>query len=176
MSATPGTRTGTDESAVSFSVDLVTDPVGADLTATVDSRLPAPAAEALVRDVEAQVVGQERNLVFQSIRVSHGTLRSYAQRNGYEMEPIIQSVEILDADVRGREFHARWGWPIEIAPYFNFGVSPHTISGNPLLHFFWEEVGQWVQTESVEWGSRTGGIPESRYVQAGINWLRDELA
>jgi hypothetical protein len=175
MSTTPATATATVETTIQFSVELVTDPVGVELSAEASPQLPDAAAAALMDDVESKLSRQQGNLVFQSIRVANGALRGYATRNEYEMEPIAESVELLDTSRSDRRFSARWGWTHEAAIYFNFGVAPHTINGNPLLHFYWEEIGQWIKTESVEWGSRTGGIPESRYVQAGINWLRQEL-
>lgn len=57
---------------------------------------------------------------------------------------------------RSREGTGRYaaGWEVQSnAPYSLFvikGTRPHTITGNPLLGFFWPKVGQFVVFHSVQ--------------------------
>jgi len=62
-------------------------------------------------------------------------------------------------------------WP-GLTALFEWGVSPHTISGNPLLHFYYERIDQWITTDEVNWGSETGGIPESRAIRNAMADIR----
>lgn len=176
------------EIALSFDAELVTDPVGVELTAEVSETVSSEMRDALLRDIRDRLVGQQGNLVFQSVRVANGTLESYGGRNDYSTDPIRESVEILETDLSNTSFHVRWGWTHEAAGYMQFGVSPHTIDGDPLLSFIWEDAPRGVRemfsdTERVGGDPRVffesvdhPGIPAARYVQAGINWLRDELS
>jgi len=173
--STTGRRSIAVQTPIQFSLTLETEPVGARLQATVSNDLPRPAADALRKEVADTLFREPGNVIFQSIRVGHSVLKEYGQRHDYHVAPITESVALLDTSAAGRRATARWGWQHDAAPFFNFGVAPHTIGGSPLLHFFWDEVGQWVQTEQVEWGSNTGGIPESRFVQSSMDWLRQEL-
>jgi len=185
---TPRTPAEAEQAAIQFSASLETDPVGFSLTAEIADRLPGPAGDALLSDVRERLVDEQGNLIFQSIRVAHGTLRSYGQRNDYNVEPITESVEVLDVTERGRSVSVRVGWDHPGARHFQFGVSPHTINGNPILSFIWEDAPQEVRemfanTERVGGDPRVffqsvdhPGIPASRYVQAAINWLRQEVA
>lgn len=175
------------EVELSIDADIVTDPVGVALEATVPSDLPEDAREALLADVRGRLIEQEGNLIFQSVRVAHGTLRSYGQRHDYNVESVTETVEILETSTTGRSVSVRWGWTHDAAQYFQWGVSPHTIDGDPILSFIWEDAPREVRemfanTERVGGDPRVffrsvdhPGIPAARFVQAGINWLRDEL-
>jgi len=177
----------TAEPDVQFSTDLLSDPVGVELEVSVADRLPEPAQRALLADLREELVDQQGNLVFQSVRVAHGALRSYGQRNDYAVEPVTESVEIVSVDETARSLTVRWEWGHEAAGFFQFGVSPHTINGTPILSFIWEDAPQGVRdmfsdTERVGGDPRVffrqvnhPGIPASRYVQAGVNWLRQEV-
>jgi len=189
MSATPPqSATLTRETSVSFSAELVTDPVGVTLEATPPTQLPEDAQKALLENVKRRLVGQQNNLIFQSVRVAHGTLRSYGARNDYDIGPIMETATIVETDLTPRRFHVRWGWRHEAAKYFQFGVAPHTIDGTPILSFIWEDAPQEVRerfpnTERVGGDPRVflgsvdhPGIPAARFVQAGLNWLRREVA
>ena len=162
------------------------DPVGATLTCRVPDAPNADARAALLDGLEAKLVGQQGNLVFQAIRVSHGTLREYGQRNDYSVEPIAESLRV-ERERSQRDLTVRWFWTHEAAQYFNFGVSPHTIDGNPILSFIWTDAPQGVKemfphTERVNGSPRVffqsvdhPGIPASHYVRAGTRWLQSEL-
>lgn len=123
--------------------------------------------EAILADAE-ETLREEIGPTLQNIAKSRW--QSYASRNGYDISHIWEDVE-LSVTRDGDSIELRIEWP-ELTALFEFGVSPHTIEGNPLLHFYWEEADQWVQTESVEWGSETGGIPESRAIRDSLLDLR----
>jgi hypothetical protein len=188
MATTPQTPAETDNVTVQVAVEVVTDPVGFRVEASVADRLPQPAAMDLIGDIKQRMAGGRGNLLFQAVRVGHGTLRSYGSRNDYAVDPITETVEVVDASVQGRSFEARVAWTHEAAKYFQFGVSPHTIDGNPILSFIWEDAPREIRemfshTERVDGDPRVffqsvdhPGIPESRYVNAAMNWLRQELA
>ena len=184
---TPRTPATAVDVPVEFRTELLSDPVGAEITASIADRIPGPAADALLADVREQLADQQGNLIFQAVRVAHGTLRSYGKRNDYQVEPITESVEIDDVRERGRSITVRVIWTHDAAQYFQFGVSAHTINGRPILSFIWEDAPQEVRemfanTERVDGDPRVffrsvdhPGIPGSRYVQAAINWLRQEV-
>lgn len=177
----------TAEAAIAISATQHSDPVGFSITARVADRLPDPASDAMLADVKHDLVGKQDNLIFQAVRVAHGTLRSYGSRNDYNVEPVTESVEIDTVATTARSVTARVSWHHEAARHFNFGVSPHMIHGRPILSFVWEDAPQEIRemfanTERVGGDPRVyfrevehPGIPASRYVQAGTNWLRKRL-
>lgn len=107
------------------------------------------------------------------IDVARENWQSYASAHDYDIDHVWEDVEGPFVERDGDSVTLRIQWP-GLTALFEFGVSPHTIDGNPLLHFYWEEIDQWIQTESVEWGSETGGIPESRAIRDALNWFRRE--
>jgi len=127
--------------------------------------------EAVLADVEQTLrdeIGPELK------RAARENFEDYAATNDYDIEHIWQEAvgPIVEATADG--VSVRIEWP-ELTALFEFGVSPHTIEGNPLLHFYWEAKDQWVTTESVEWGSETGGIPESRAIRDALRSIRREV-
>ncbi|GGK74543.1 hypothetical protein [Haloarcula sebkhae] len=125
---------------------------------------------AVLDDVEQQFrdeIGSEL------IDIARDNWEAYAGRNDYDIGHIPTearlSVERDDSTVS-----ARIEWP-ELTALFEWGVDPHTIEGNPLLHFYWEAKDQWITTESVNWGSETGGIPESRAIRDAVEQLAGGL-
>lgn len=66
-------------------------------------------------------------------------------------------------------------WVVEAgAPYANIvegGARPHTITGNPYLHFFWLEVGDWVTMSSVN----HPGFEGKRFMQKAIDKNAEKL-
>jgi len=98
----------------------------------------------------------------------------YAQANDYDVQFIWEDASDPVVERSGDSVTLRVEWP-ELSALFEFGVSPHTIEGDPLLHFYWEAKDTWIQIESVDWGSETGGIPESRAIRDALNGLRRVL-
>ena len=84
----------------------------------------------------------------------------------------------------------RWGWSHEAAEFFEYGTSAHTIDGDPVLSFVWEDPPaeireQFSQARDAQ-GRFTGGvrvffssvhvsgIEETRYARHGLEWLARE--
>ena len=115
---------------------------------------------------------------------SHERLRQYGGVNDYDVEPVIAALNQPRVTRDGDRIVARWGWSHEAAPFFNTGVSPHTIEGDPILSFIWADAPPEVRaifsdTERVDGDPRVffgsvehPGIPDSQYVDVGIRWLR----
>ncbi|WP_135363447.1 hypothetical protein [Halosimplex halophilum] len=124
--------------------------------------------EAILDEVEQTVRDEIGPQLKQAAREN---FEAYANRHDYDIEHIWQDAEGPIVSRDGDSVQLRVEWP-ELTALFEFGVSEHTIEGNPLLHFYWEAKDTWVTTESVEWGSETGGIPESRAVRDALNEVR----
>ena len=159
-----------------ISVTLQTNPLGGAVTVSVDDIVADSAREALLNDIERKLVGQQNNLVYRTVREAHDQLERYATTNDYHVEPLIDSFDGVETSRSRTAVYAEWSWEHKVMSFWEFGVSPHTISGNPLLRFYWEKIGQWIKTDSVEWGSETGGIPPSRAVRDSLHSLRRELS
>ncbi|GAA1280083.1 hypothetical protein GCM10009725_30330 [Aeromicrobium tamlense] len=99
--------------------------------------------------------------------------KAYANRHGYDIDHVWEDAT-LSVDRDGDSVAIRVEWP-GLTALFEWGVDPHTIEGNPLLHFYWDRIDQWITTESVNWGSETGGIPESRAIRDTIDQLERDL-
>ncbi|QLH80979.1 hypothetical protein [Halosimplex pelagicum] len=96
--------------------------------------------------------------------------KAYASRNGYDIDHVWEDATLAV----GRDDDSvtvRIEWP-ELTALFEWGVDPHTIEGNPLLHFYWDAKDTWITTDEVNWGSETGGIPESRAIRDALDQLR----
>jgi len=131
------------------------------------------------------LVGERDNLVFQAIEASHDRLRTVGDANDYDVEPVIESLELVEADRSDGEI--RWGWSHPAAEYFEFGTSAHTIDGDPILSFVWEDPPPGIREEFDQARDSGGrfqsgvrvffssveveGITETRFVRAGVEYL-----
>jgi len=132
------------------------------------SDFEAELREAVLEDAEQTLREEIGPLLVQTARENW---QSYAQSQGYDIEHIWEDVEGPTVERDGDTLSLRVEWP-ELSALFEFGVSPHTIDGDPVLHFYYDAIDEWVTVESVEWGSETGGIPESRAVRDALNTMR----
>ncbi|QLG47896.1 hypothetical protein [Natrinema halophilum] len=150
-----------------------------DTTASASFSMGGP--KPLIDDAEHRLVGQQGSLIFAAVRVSHGTLRSYASRTDYDAEPIIDSFAGVDVDRTDTGITVTWEWDHPAAVYFNAGTSDHTIEGDPVLAFVFDESEYPGLAEMFPGGTAflpevdVSGLPESRFVQAGLEWLRQEV-
>jgi len=160
--------------------------------ATLESGFKAKLRTAALDEAESELIGQQANLIFEFVELVHTRLRSYGRKHGYDVESTIDSLGEPQVDRQRGRLTITVGWESEQMARWEFGVAPHTIDGNPILSFVWEDPPQWVREEfeqartgggefrsgwrvffpSVEWGSDTGGIPESRAIRDAINGLR----
>ena len=152
----------------------------------LSSDFEAEAREALLDDVEHEFVGTSDNLVHQTVQRAHAILEEYGSRHDYDIEPIIESMD-YEVDRTDRHIEIRIGWAHEAAPYFEFGTSDHTVDGDPILSFIWEDAPPAIHemfpnTERVDGDPRVffgdvevAGLPESRFVRDALHWLRREI-
>jgi len=102
---------------------------------------------------------------------------AYANRHGYDIGFIADGIETSRVERRGNRVSATVSWP-EYTSLYEYGVSPFTLqaSGDQLA-FLWRSPPEgtrppgapsFVQAESVNWGSVTGGIPEARAIRTAL--------
>jgi len=135
--------------------------------------------DAMLDEAEAEVEAARDQLVADA----EAGFRSYASRNGYDINHIWREVVTDAVDRRRNAVSARVEWP-SLTALFEYGVDPHTITGNPLLAFNWPSPPQgtrppgapsYVVAESVNWGSVTGGIDASRAIRNALDGVRADL-
>lgn len=146
------------------------------------SEFKADARDAVLDDLEQHA----REEIAPTVRNhANGLLRSYGQRNDYDVAPIIDAAE-TEVKRRGDEVVVRWGWP-EPAIFFERGTVDHVVEADeaPVLSFIWEDPPQWVQEEFDREGDgwrvflpkvEVDGLPESRFIRDTLNWLRRRFA
>jgi len=153
----------------------------------LDTSFERDAGEALLDEAEHHLVGKQDNLIHQTVQRSHDVLEANGQRHDYNVGPVIDSFDGVDVQRSGRELTITYGWSHPAAPYFSFGTSDHTVEGDPILSFIWEDAPQGVRemfpnTERQNGDPRVffesvdvAGLPESRFMRTAIEWLRAEL-
>jgi len=88
--------------------------------------------EAVLADAESRL---REELGPRVERLSRERWRQYASRNGYDIEHIWQEAE-RTVRREGESVTLGIEWP-GLTALFEFGVSPHTIEGDPALAFHW---------------------------------------
>ena len=154
----------------------------------LDSSFEADVREAVLDDAERELIGKEGNLIHQTVQRSHEVLRQYGDENDYDVEPIIESLVGPEVTRTNDSIEVRWGWEHEAAPHFEYGTSDHTVDGDPVLSFIWEDAPAGIRemfphTERVDGDPRVflpsvdvAGLPESRFMRDALNWLRREVS
>ncbi|WP_277540224.1 hypothetical protein [Haloarcula laminariae] len=167
---------------VEFDLEFQTDPIGAELDITVPDAPSDAARQALLDGVESTMVGSRGNLVSQAVQQAHGRLERYAGRvDDYNVGPLIESFEGVDATRDRTSIHAEWSWSHEAFRYLEFGTSDHTIEGDPVLAFEFDAGEHPYLDEMFPDGTAflpevsVSGLPESRAVRSSLNWLRREV-
>ena len=146
------------------------------------------AAEAALDEAAVQYIGAD-GFIPNAIEAAHERLREYAREFEYRVESVIDSLQgptIIDQS--DRHFTLRFGWDHEAAPYLEWGTSDHTIEGNPILSFIWEDrhdPPDWVAEEYEREGGgyrvflpevEVAGVRETRFARHALDWLRREVA
>jgi hypothetical protein len=135
--------------------------------------------EALLSDAEDRI----QTVADRLVAVAEEQFRAYANRNGYDIEHIWQDVDGPEVTRSRDGVTAYVQWP-GLTALFEFGVDPHTIEGDPVLAFYWAGPPEgtrppgapsYVVTDSVNWGSVTGGIPEARAIRHALDVTRQDL-
>jgi hypothetical protein len=137
---------------------------------TLNSGFEDDLREALLDDVERWF---QEDVGPQLIETARENWQAYADRNDYDIDHIPDDAE-LSVERDEDSVTVRVEFP-ELTALFEWGVDPHTIEGDPLLHFYWEAKDQWIKTESVDWGSETGGIPEARAIRDALEAVGGDL-
>lgn len=157
---------------------------------SLDAQFERDAREALLDNIQAAMVGQRDSIVSQFVQRAHDNLRAYGREFDMDVEPVIDSLGQPEVDRTTDSVSVRIGWEHEAAGYFELGTPPHTIQGDPILSFVWEDPPAWVREEFDQARASGGefasgwrvffpevdhpGIPESRYVRDALLWLRQE--
>jgi hypothetical protein len=151
------------------------------------SDFESKATEAILDEAEHQLVGKRDNIIAAVISRVHGRLDRYGREFGYNVDPIKQSLAPVDVQRSGDGLTIRFGWTHEAMVYLEFGTSEHTIEGDPVLSFVWEERHDppaWVREEFEAEGDgyrvflpevTVAGVRETRAVRDALNWLRRDL-
>ncbi|WP_226043479.1 hypothetical protein [Natrinema sp. DC36] len=137
----------------------------------LDSSFEDDLREAVLDDVEKKA---RDDIGPRLIDIARENWQAYASRHDYDIDHIWEDVEGPIVERDGDSVSVRIEWP-GLTALFEWGVDPHTIEGNPLLHFYWEAKDSWITTDEVNWGSETGGIPESRAIRDTLDQLEGEL-
>lgn len=136
--------------------------------------------EALLDDVQQQFVGRD-GPIWAAVEKSHDVLIEYGREHDYNVGPVIEALSEPAITRTSTSVEAFWGWFHPAAPYFAFGTSDHTVDGNPVLSFVWENPPAWVTEEFEREGdgyrvflpeTEPSGLPESRFVREGITTAR----
>lgn len=136
------------------------------------------AKQALLDEAEDKLPDKTDRLA----EIAEENWRQYASRKGYSISLIWEDLEKSSVQRSTNSVSQRITWPF--SGLFEFGVSPHVIEGNPYLSFTWPAppegtrppgAPKHVTTQSVNWGSVTGGIDESRAIRNALLQFRGEL-
>ncbi|UIP00337.1 hypothetical protein Hbl1158_02910 [Halobaculum sp. CBA1158] len=138
------------------------------MMATLESGFEDDLREALLEEIEQTLAEEIGPLLIATAREN---FQQYAGAHGYDIDHIWDDVDGPTVARDGDSVEMRVEWP-ELTALFEFGVSPHTIEGDPVLHFYYEKIDQEITVSSVEWGSETGGIPESRAIRDALQTVR----
>jgi hypothetical protein len=138
---------------------------------TLTSGFEADLEAAVLDDAEARLRAE---LGPRLVALARDRWEAYASRNDYDIEHIWQDAD-LEVTRDGDTVQVSVQWP-ELTALFEFGVSPHVIEGDPVLHFYYERIGEEITVSSVNWGSETGGIPESRAIRDALRQFRREVS
>lgn len=123
---------------------------------------------------EMRVLGEEM------LEIAEAFWDAYQEANDYDIDHITDEARITDVS----DGYVRVEWPF--SALFEFGVDPHVIEASDAeyLAFEWpappegtrpEGAPEYVRTDSVDWGSETGGIPKARAVRDMLREFRGEL-
>lgn len=128
--------------------------------------------------------GEMKDLGEEMLDIAKSNWAAYAAANDYDIDHITDGARITDVDARPRSRSVRVEWPF--SALFEFGVDPHVIEASDAdqLSFGWpsppegtrpSDAPAWVESDSVNWGSVTGGIPKSRAIRDMLQEIRSVL-
>jgi hypothetical protein len=147
--------------------------------------------EAATDEIREQLVGRERNLIAETIQAANDRLEQFAADEEWDVDSVTAAWDVV-VDERGGTLAVRLENTHPAAEYFEFGTSPHTINGDPVLSFVWEErhdPPDWVREEFEQATSDNGrpgyrvffsevnvdGITETRFLRSALDFLENQL-
>ncbi len=154
--------------------------------ATLESGFEDKLQEALLDELQKQMLADD-GPVWGAVERSHEVLMEYGRRHDYNVGPVVEALAEPAIQRQPDRIVATWGWYHPAAPHFAWGTSDHTVDGDPVLAFVWEDAPQsvhekWPDTDRVDGDpvvflpeADVSGLPESRFVREGIDWLRREV-
>jgi hypothetical protein len=148
---------------------------------TLDRSFEADLRDALLDDVEHELVGERDNLVFQATQRVRGRLERYAREEDYDVQPILDSFTGVEVQRSDNSITVRWGYDHPAIKYFEFGTSDHTVEGDPVLVFGFDAQEYPYLAEMFPDGTaflpevEVAGIEETRAIRDALNWLRREV-
>jgi len=155
--------------------------------ARLDSGFERQLEQAALDHAEHELVGKQGNVIHAAVERVHERLREYGREFDYNVEPIIDSFAGVDVQRNDRGLTIRFGWSHEAFPYLEYGTSSHTVNGDPVLSFVWEErhdPPDWVREEYDREGDgyrvflpevEVAGVEETRAIRDMLAWLRNNL-
>lgn len=139
---------------------------------------------AVLDTAEGELVGRRDNVISQAIQQSQEVLDVAGSQLDWDVEPVKQSLGVPEVERGRNSLTVTWGWSHPAAPYWEYGTSPHTIRGDPILSFIWEDAPPGIKdmfpnTERVDGDPRVffqsvqhPGTPALRFVREGLRYLR----
>lgn len=126
-----------------------------------------------------------------TIARANGNLERWADQEDWDMETLRQAWDVV-VDERGGTIAIRLENTHRAAEYIEFGTSSHTINGQPVLSFVWEDrfdppgwVAEEFERDTSDAGRRgyrvffasvdVAGIPETRFLREALDFLRREM-
>jgi len=151
--------------------------------ATLDSDFEDSLREAVLDDIQQQATASD-GYIQTTVAKMDALLAAYGRRHDYDVGPVIES-RTEPAITRDRtSIRAFWGYYHPAARPMAFGTSDHTVDGDPVLTFVWEDPPQWVTEEFEQEGDGyrvffssvdVSGLPAGRFVRDGLADLRRRL-
>lgn len=157
------------------------------MSLTLSQSFETDLRDALVDDVERQVLARGDNIAQQFMEAANDNLREYGARFGYDVEPIIDALRVLDRRRTANGVSVRVEWDHEAAVYMEFGTPRHRVEGRPVLSFVWEDPPAWVREEFEQARGSGGrfqsgyrvflpeveveGLPEGRWIRDALRFL-----
>lgn len=130
--------------------------------------------EELLDAAETEVAERRDQLAYES----EANFDAYASRHGYDIGHIPDGIETGSVRRQGNRVSATVEFNGFGTSLYEYGVSPFTLTASEgQLAFLWASPPEgtrppgapsFVQSKSVNWGSVTGGIPESRAIRTAL--------
>lgn len=166
-------------------------PVCPDTMTTLNRGFETDLSDAVLDNAEVQLIGGSDPLAFQFIQLVHERLRSYGRRYDYDVESTIDSLGTPEVDRSGDRITVTVGWESDQMMRWEFGVSPHTIDGDPILSFVWEDAPAEVREQFSQARDDSGryqsgvrvffasvdhpGIPASRAIREALRGYQEVI-